>query len=57
MLGTLLIGLGVQAFTIGLLGELILFFNARSIRDYRITAVYETGDPLPSGAEDSEPEP
>jgi dolichol-phosphate mannosyltransferase len=45
VLGTLLVGLGVQAFTIGLLGELILFFNARSIRDYRITAVYEASPP------------
>jgi hypothetical protein len=45
VLGTLLVGLGVQAFTIGLLGELILFFNARSIRDYRITAIYEASPP------------
>jgi hypothetical protein len=41
VLGTLLVGLGVQAFTIGLLGELILFFHARRTRDYRIAAVYE----------------
>ena len=33
VLGTLLVGLGVQTFTIGLLGELILFFHARSLRD------------------------
>ena len=45
VLGTLLIGLGVQAFTIGLLGELILFFQARNIRDYRIQAVYESTPP------------
>ncbi len=45
VLGTLLVGLGVQAFTIGLLGELILFFHARNIRDYRITAIYESGEP------------
>jgi hypothetical protein len=57
VLGTLLIGLGVQAFTIGLLGELILFFHARSIRDYRITAVYEASHPLPSQGEGSETEP
>jgi hypothetical protein len=49
VLGTLLVGLGVQAFTIGLLGELILFFHARNIRDYRIAAVYEAAPPpLPS---------
>jgi hypothetical protein len=47
VLGTLLIGLGVQAFTIGMLGELILFFHARSVRDYRITATYEAESPLP----------
>lgn len=40
VLGTLLVGLGVQTFTIGLLGELILFFHARSLRDYRIGAIY-----------------
>jgi len=49
ILGTLLLGLGVQLFTIGLLGELILFFQARNIRDYRVTSVYETpGGGLPS---------
>jgi hypothetical protein len=41
VLGTLLVGLGVQAFTIGLLGELLLFFHARDIRDYRIAVIYE----------------
>jgi dolichol-phosphate mannosyltransferase len=45
VLGTLLVGLGVQAFTIGLLGELILFFHARDIRDYRIAAVHEANPP------------
>ena len=45
VLGTLLIGLGVQTFTIGLLGELILFFHARKVRDYRIAAVYESDPP------------
>ncbi|MCP4007283.1 MAG: glycosyltransferase [bacterium] len=49
VLATLLVGLGVQAFTIGLLGELILFFHARSVRDYRILAVYGAETPtLPS---------
>jgi hypothetical protein len=45
VLGTLLIGLGVQLFTIGLLGELLLFFHARSIRDYRVAAVFESNPP------------
>ena len=44
ILSALLFGLGVQLFTIGLLGELILFFHARNIRDYRIAAVYEAGE-------------
>jgi glycosyltransferase involved in cell wall biosynthesis len=48
VLGALLAGLGVQAFTIGLLAELILFFHARSIRDYRVSAVYEGSQPLPA---------
>jgi hypothetical protein len=46
VLATLLIGLGVQSFTIGLLGELLLFFNARGVRDYRIAVVYEA--PVPA---------
>ena len=46
VLGTLLVGLGVQTFTIGLLGELILFFHARSLRDYRIAAIYSGSDAL-----------
>jgi hypothetical protein len=54
VLGTLLVGLGVQAFTIGLLGERILFFHARNIRDYRIAAVYEA-DPPPLSSEGAPP--
>ncbi len=42
ILGTLLLGLGVQGFTIGLLGELLLFFHARELREYRVAAIYET---------------
>jgi len=50
VLGTLLLGMGVQMLTIGLLGELILFFQAGRIRDYRIASV-EEGEavPLPRG--------
>ena len=43
--GTLLLGLGVQAFTIGLLGELLLFFQARDVRDYRVAEIHEATDP------------
>ena len=46
VLGTMLVGLGVQAFTIGLLGELLLFFNAGSFRDYRVSELWEPELPL-----------
>lgn len=55
VLATLLIGLGVQAFSIGLLGELLLFFHARRVRDYRVDAVYEAETPaLPALEEEAE---
>jgi len=45
VLGTLLLGLGVQVFTIGLLGELILFVHGRAAREYRVAEVLEAADP------------
>jgi glycosyltransferase involved in cell wall biosynthesis len=45
ILGTLLLGLGVQSFTIGLLGELLLYFQARDVRDYRVAQIFECADP------------
>jgi len=54
ILGTLLLGLGVQAFTIGFLGELLLFFQARDVRDYRIAEIYEAEiPPLPEPTSDA----
>jgi glycosyltransferase involved in cell wall biosynthesis len=48
ILATLLLGLGVQAFTIGFLGELLLYFHVRELRDYRIAEIYEAEiPPLP----------
>ncbi len=47
VLGVLLLGLGVQAVTIGLLGELLLFFHARDIPDYRVGEVFEGKAPPP----------
>lgn len=48
VLAVLLVGLGVQAVSIGLLGELILFFRGRTQRDYRVGAVHEPSiPPLP----------
>jgi hypothetical protein len=57
VLATLLVGLGVQAFTIGLLGELLLFFHARSLRDYRIGAIYSGGGGLGAEREPRPPAP
>ena len=39
LLSTLLIVLGLQLFALGLLGELIIFTHARSIKDYQIERV------------------
>lgn len=53
ILATLLLGLGVQAFTIGFLGELLLFFHVRDVRDYRIAEIYESETPpLPEPTSD-----
>ena len=46
VLGTLLVGLGVQGLCLGLLGELILFLHGRHLRDYRIKEILEP-DPAP----------
>ena len=51
VLGVLLVGLGVQVFTIGLLGELLLFFHARELPEYRIAEVYEAELPEPEERE------
>lgn len=40
-LGILLIVLGVQFVSLGLLGELIIFTRARALRQYRVKATYE----------------
>ncbi len=57
VLAVLLIGLGVQTFTIGLLGELLVFFRARKIRDYRVAAIYEAEPSvLPPRPEDASSE-
>jgi hypothetical protein len=53
VLGTLLVGLGVQSFTIGLLGELLLFFNAGSFRDYRVSELWEPQTRLPAPTAES----
>jgi glycosyltransferase involved in cell wall biosynthesis len=51
LLSTLLVVLGLQLFALGLLGELIIFTHARSIKDYQIERVIQfsrpTGSPKP----------
>jgi hypothetical protein len=54
VLAVLLVGLGVQAFSIGLLGELVLFLHARNLRDYRIGAIYEGTPPSLSETTDGD---
>ncbi len=54
ILAALLIVLGVQIFALGLLGELIIFTHARSLKDYRVEAVIhypETEETPPAGTD------
>jgi hypothetical protein len=44
VLGTLLMVLGIQMFSLGLIGELIIFVNAGGIADYQIEQVFECPD-------------
>jgi len=39
LLSTLLVVLGLQLFALGLLGELMIFTHARSIKDYQIERI------------------
>ena len=41
LLGTLLIVLGIQTFSLGLIGEIIIYTHARKIRDFHIGQVLE----------------
>jgi hypothetical protein len=40
-LGTLLIVLGLQLFSIGLLGEIVIFTHGGGVKDYRIQEIRE----------------
>ncbi len=42
LLSSLLVVLGLQLFALGLLGELIIFTHARSIKDYKVERVFGT---------------
>jgi len=48
LLSTLLVVLGLQLFALGLLGELIIFTHARSIKDYQIERVIQFSRPTGS---------
>jgi hypothetical protein len=41
ILGVLLMVLGVQLFSIGLLGEIIIFTHARELKDYQVEEILE----------------
>jgi hypothetical protein len=43
ILSSLLVALGLQVLAIGLIGELIVFINARSMRQYRVREIIEAG--------------
>jgi hypothetical protein len=47
ILSSLFIALGLQVFAIGLIGELIVFIHARSMRQYRVREIIEAGAQLP----------
>jgi glycosyltransferase involved in cell wall biosynthesis len=50
LLSTLLVVLGLQLFALGLLGELIIFTHARSIKDYQIERVIQFSRPAGSAS-------
>jgi len=41
ILGVLLLVLGVQLFSIGLLGEIIIFTHAQDVKDYQVSELLE----------------
>jgi hypothetical protein len=47
MLGVLLMVLGVQTLSLGLLGEIIIFTHARNIREYQVAEVLQGTGPRP----------
>jgi glycosyltransferase involved in cell wall biosynthesis len=51
LLGALLVVLGMQVFALGLLGELIIFTHARSVKDYRVEEVIQYPEPEASASD------
>ncbi|HKH43227.1 MAG TPA: glycosyltransferase [Thermoanaerobaculia bacterium] len=59
LLGVLLMVLGMQTLSLGLLGEMIIFTHARNVRDYRVAEVIRGVPPAPPldiATEPAEPE-
>jgi hypothetical protein len=52
LLAALLVVLGMQVFALGLLGELIIFTHARSLKDYRVEEVIQYPESERSSVED-----
>jgi len=44
LLSSLLVVLGLQLFSLGLLGELIIFTHARSLKEYKIAEIIGADD-------------
>jgi hypothetical protein len=47
ILSSLFVALGLQVLAIGLIGELIVFIHARSMRQYRVREIIEAGTQTP----------
>ncbi len=47
ILSSLLVAVGLQVLAIGLIGELIVFIHARSMRQYRVREIIEAGAEMP----------
>jgi hypothetical protein len=47
ILSSLFVALGLQVLAIGLIGELIVFIHARSMRQYRVREIIEAGTQMP----------
>jgi len=52
LLGVMLIVLGVQVLGFGLVGEIIIFSQARNLKEYRVERVYETPPKARHGGDD-----
>ena len=55
VLTTLMIVLGIQIISVGLIGEIVAFTYAKDIKDYRVDRVVEPEDEVTSPARDTAP--